>query len=114
MASTGRSTLNNNAEDKDRCIDDDCIFPGEDLGQKATVHGTSPSTQLENGSQPAHLGTVLGVVAHVVSEGMHREHTRENPLIIAIKKPADTGKASNAKDAEVLEDGLGAASAGEL
>ena len=90
------SALNGAPDNADAHIDQDGIFPRDDLGKKTRVQSTEPSAELKNGGEPALLRLILNIVAHVYdsvseigdrSRSMHLRSEKEVMVSTPLKTP---------------------------
>ena len=96
--------LDNDAEDENSGVNDDGIFPTDELCKETRVKSACPSSEFEDGGQPSFLGLILGVYSHVSIEASHGEHTGEHALVVAIEQTTDTGEGRNKEDANILDE----------
>lgn len=78
--------LDNDTDDEDGGGDEDGVLSREGLGEETGDEGTEPSTEFEDGGEPA-LARLVGwvvavVVTHVRHEVVHGEDTGEDTLVV--------------------------------
>lgn len=57
--------LDDDANDENAHVDQDSVLAGENLCEETAVETAKPSTELEDGRQPALLGSIANPVTHV-------------------------------------------------
>ena len=98
------STLDDHSQNKDTCVDDDSVLSRDNLCKEARVQRADPCTEFEDGGQPALLGLILGIDAHVIVEGGHRQDAGKDTLIVSIKKATQAGEGGDEKDANIVDE----------
>lgn len=59
------NALDDHTDDEDADIHEDGVFAREDFSEEAAVQATEPSTELEDGGQPAFLRRITNPIAHI-------------------------------------------------
>lgn len=57
--------LDDDTDDEDADIHKDSVFAREDFSKEAAVQATKPSTELEDGGQPALFRRIANPIAHI-------------------------------------------------